>query len=319
MTRKLATRRHQSQLTFYQYTICPFCNKSKALLHYSNTSYEAIEVNPLTQAEIKHLLPPDASRGKVPLLMIAHKSTEVGYDEDSVHLKRDKVMQDMQRRRQQRHQPLTNDTTVVRGSNEILRALMQLSSVQAGIKGKGGLSNSVKDDDGWTAFVDDELAPVLYPNICRSLGDAYRAFDYIHGVSSFSSFQKLTIRGAGSLAMYMAASRVMSKFAIECKLRALKPRCPFSSHMKITTEKRNITDERKALEDVLSTMERNGGLHQGRDFLSGESKPSLIADISAYGVLRSIAGMPAHTEMVLERNGPLRDWYRRMDDLVQSA
>lgn len=37
----------------YQYAICPFCNKSKALLDYAKVPYETIEVNPLTKAEIK--------------------------------------------------------------------------------------------------------------------------------------------------------------------------------------------------------------------------------------------------------------------------
>ena len=37
----------------FQYKICPFCNKAKALLSYANVPYQAVEVNPLTKAEIK--------------------------------------------------------------------------------------------------------------------------------------------------------------------------------------------------------------------------------------------------------------------------
>jgi len=42
-----------SKLTLYQYQICPFCNKTKALLNYASINYETVEVNPLTKAELK--------------------------------------------------------------------------------------------------------------------------------------------------------------------------------------------------------------------------------------------------------------------------
>ena len=37
----------------YQYAICPFCNRVKALLDYAGVPYQTTEVNPLTKAEIK--------------------------------------------------------------------------------------------------------------------------------------------------------------------------------------------------------------------------------------------------------------------------
>jgi hypothetical protein len=37
----------------YQYQICPFCNKVKAVLGYAGIDHEIVEVNPLTKAEIK--------------------------------------------------------------------------------------------------------------------------------------------------------------------------------------------------------------------------------------------------------------------------
>ena len=40
-------------ITLYQYNICPFCNKAKVLLNYVGLDYEAVEVNPLTKAELK--------------------------------------------------------------------------------------------------------------------------------------------------------------------------------------------------------------------------------------------------------------------------
>lgn len=40
-------------IQLYQYAICPFCNRVKALLDYARIEYSTIEVNPLTKAEIK--------------------------------------------------------------------------------------------------------------------------------------------------------------------------------------------------------------------------------------------------------------------------
>jgi len=40
-------------IKLYQYAICPFCSKVKALLNYAGTDHELVEVNPLTKAEIK--------------------------------------------------------------------------------------------------------------------------------------------------------------------------------------------------------------------------------------------------------------------------
>ena len=41
------------KVQLYQYAICPFCNKTKALMDYAGVDYQSIEVNPLTKAEIK--------------------------------------------------------------------------------------------------------------------------------------------------------------------------------------------------------------------------------------------------------------------------
>lgn len=41
------------EIKMWQYKICPFCNKVKALLDFLKIPYETLEVNPLTKAEIK--------------------------------------------------------------------------------------------------------------------------------------------------------------------------------------------------------------------------------------------------------------------------
>ena len=115
------------------------------------------------------------------------------------------------------------------------------------------------------------------------------------------------------------------------------------------TEKRNITDERKALNEVLTRLE-DEGLGKGKKFLSGTDvsvsykhkwfifktvlpisdfvarrsfssgtdMPNL-ADVAVYGTIRSIEGLPAHTEMLDGRDAssPLPEWYQRMKMQVE--
>lgn len=48
-----ADNKDAPSVTLFQYAICPFCNKAKSLLAYAGIDYDAVEVNPLTKAELK--------------------------------------------------------------------------------------------------------------------------------------------------------------------------------------------------------------------------------------------------------------------------
>ncbi len=111
------------------------------------------------------------------------------------------------------------DDKQVNGSDEIVSALLNDARVVASLESKW--SDMTLDEfksspsaEKWTAFAKDDLAALLYPNICRTLGDSFAAFGYVKDVPTFSTFDKLSIRGLGSLAMYLAASK------IKCELRA---------------------------------------------------------------------------------------------------
>ncbi|GAX24243.1 microsomal prostaglandin-E synthase 2 [Fistulifera solaris] len=242
-------------IELYEYAICPFCNRVKAFLDYAGLKYSQIEVNPLTKKEIKW----SKDYRKVPIVKLDQK-------------------------------PLL-------GSDSILEALLQQPIVQENLESKWEGSNMSMDEfatselsQRWTKFATDELAYLLYPNICRTLSDSYRAFAYVETTDSFGTLEKLSIRGLGSLAMYMAASRVKKK--------------------------RNITDERAALHQALVQLEQDG--LRDHDFVSGNDKPNL-GDITLFGTLRSIEGLPAHKKAIESRDGPLRAWYERMSAEVVSS
>lgn len=78
----------------------------------------------------------------------------------------------------------------------------------------------------------------------------------------------------------------------------------------ILVEKRNITDERQALEDVLSSLEQE---LRRKPFLSGHaSNQPDLGDLAVFGTLRAIEGLPVYDKFVRERGGLIVDWYDRI-------
>lgn len=164
-------------ITLYQYSICPFCNINKALLSYTNTPYQITEVNPLTKAELK--FSKDGYK-KVPIATIASEQ--------------------------------------INGSEEINEALLKLPSVLSSLPNKEEMPMDIfQGSDNakqWTKFARDEFAPILYPNICRSLAESYQSFGYVNDVKEFTGMQKALIKSIGSLAMYFAASKIKCKWFV---------------------------------------------------------------------------------------------------------
>ena len=98
------------------------------------------------------------------------------------------------------------DGEQINGSDEIVNKLLESESVQAVLRSKG--SFDFEAHPKWSTFAHEDLASLLYPNLCRSLGNSYEAFGYVNTVDEFSSLQKFSIRTIGSFAMYMAASKI---------------------------------------------------------------------------------------------------------------
>ena len=180
-------------LTLYQYAICPFCNKVKALLDYAKQDYDIVEVNPLSKAELKQF---DESYRKVPIMtMGSSPSTTNTNNED-------------------------NDIQQFNGSDDImLQGLLEQESFITKIEKEHPTTKfnvneftSSEEAKKWIQFANDDLAPLLYPNLCNTLSNSYQAFNYIQDIDKFTSMQKMSIRIIGSFAMYMAASKVKSKF-----------------------------------------------------------------------------------------------------------
>jgi len=253
------------EVTLYQYNICPFCHKTKAILGYAGLQpKEVIEVNPLTKAEL-NFTDDDNERGekyrKVPIAFI--------------------------------------DGRQVNGSGAIIDTLLQNEAVKEGILSRSpsfkGWEDFVDNNNKspWEDFANEDLAAILYPNICSSLGNSYTAFRYVHDVKSFSTFQKISIQFIGSLAMYFAASRIKTK--------------------------RGIGDERVVLQEALQKWQQDGLANGKHNFSSGKDDPNLN-DLLVYGILNSIDGLPTHKQIMNHpENTVMNDWYHRVKGRITSA
>mmetsp|Transcript_11948 Transcript_11948/g.25870 ORF Transcript_11948/g.25870 Transcript_11948/m.25870 type:complete len:303 (+) Transcript_11948:78-986(+) len=254
-------------IALYQYAICPFCAKAKALLSYTGIKpSRIIEVNPLNKSELKEL---SKDYRKVPIAIIDGKQ--------------------------------------INGSNEIVDVLLEHPYVESTLQNRWmhattTSSSSIPDDEAagamnmdvfrssdaatkWSAFANDDLAALMYPNICRTLRDSYQAFGYVGDVPTFSPVQKAMIKGIGSLAMYFAASKIKKK--------------------------RGIDDEQESLGEAILSFEKDGLGGGSKMFSSGLSQPNL-GDISLFGTLRSVEGLPAH-DIALSHSDVVKNWYLRME------
>jgi len=236
-------------ITLFQYSICPFYHKVKALLEYASQPYDMVEVNPLTKRELKSL---SSSYRKVPIALV--------------------------------------DGEQVNGSDAILASLLRQPMFLDLLRDKRGESiapTSFLDGESsrkWRGFAQNELAALLYPNICPSLMASVRAFRYVDSVRSFSHLDKLAIKGIGSMAMYLAASKVKWKHG--------------------------IVDGKKALMASLSRFQSEG--IGDATFTSRGELPNM-GDLVVYGKLSSIEGFLVHRDTVYcEDLAKLRDWYVRM-------
>ena len=182
-------------LTLYQYAICPFCNHTKALLAYANIPYEAIEVNPLTKDELKW----SKDYRKVPIAVLDGQAL---YGSDQIiHglLHHDAVIQNLQSRWASHHHHHQNNNNNNHSNDNM--SLAEFQSSPSALQ--------------WTAFARDELAPLLYPNLCNTLENSYRAFNYVWSVENqFSTLQKYMIQSLGSIAMYLAASKIKRTYGM---------------------------------------------------------------------------------------------------------
>jgi microsomal prostaglandin-E synthase 2 len=121
-------------------------------------------------------------------------------------------------------------------------------------------------------------------NIYRTARESFQTFDYITENGNFNLLEREAARIFGAVTMYGISGKLKRKYGIEGEAR----------------------------EELYKTAaEWESGL-AGRPFMGGD-KPNL-ADISAFGVIRSITGTDTFLDLL--HNTGISGWYERMMKLV---
>ena len=171
---------------------------------------------------------------------------------------------------------LRSGDTIISDSNKIYTYLLE----------KHAESSPLKHSDEWVKWADEKLAVLLFPNISRTFGDAFRAFDYIHRVPTFDIKTKISNRVIGAFAMWAFARRKVKK-------------------------KYGIEDEREALREAIGIWSEE---IKGKTYGGGDIPHT--GDIAVYGCLHAIERMPVFPE-VMAMDSNVKDWYESMSLFVQ--
>ena len=183
-------------VTLYQYKICPFCCKTKAIMKYASIPYAAVEVNPLTKAELKAL---STSLGEKPT------------KESPSYLKVPVAVF---------HSGLGAAPLRVNGSTTIVSSLSSLpefSSLRSAYLSSSGSTSRSFDDataQSWLTWCDDSLSVKIYPVLTQSFSSSLRSFSYMDDVKTFTPLSAMTAKYLGAVAMVFGRSRLQKKYGI---------------------------------------------------------------------------------------------------------
>jgi len=145
--------------------------------------------------------------------------------------------------------------------------------------------NSSAEVRQWCDWSSDKLAVLLFPVMTRTLPLAAESFGYIWDVDHFSLVQKVVNCVVGPFFMWLAQGKIKKKYGIE--------------------------DEQQALDDAIDTWMDFVG-----DKQYSHSNGPTLADVSVYGVLRSLQGLSVHSDL-LQKHPDFAQWYARMDANVK--
>lgn len=263
-------------LTLYQYTLCPFCSKVRALLHYAKIDHTIVEVNPITKKELRWS---NHTKKKVPIIKFYS------------------------------YENLTQGSRVVHDSDEIIQQLLSHPVFSQHLKDKwnSGILTSNDNDTNkmdlpsfvditarkWSNYATQQMAPILFPNICDTLRNSLDAFGYVKNVKAWNWWERGLIQLGGGVGMWLAGKKIKAKY--------------------------NITNPCTSLQDSLKFFQTNALKNGDTKYCSGKDDPNM-GDLAMFGVISASQNCPVHKEIfLLKGDGDLeviRQWY---DDMVEKC
>ncbi|EPB77382.1 hypothetical protein ANCCEY_03535 [Ancylostoma ceylanicum] len=257
--------------------------KVRAFLDYYGFSYEVVEVNPVTKAEIKF----SKEYKKVPIL-----SSNDGTFTDSVLII--SKLATFLRNSERELSSIDGDYPMIEAvndKNEFVKCYPQKYVVYPGRTQCSEEIAADREERQWREWVDGNFIHLISPNVYRSLGESLETFKWF---SEFGDWDRMFTYSGRLLATYVGA------FMMWLIAKRLKRR-------------HNIDDERKAMAEAFN--EWMNAIGPNREFMGG-SAPNL-ADLGMYGAMTSFSGCSAFRELVIE-GSPIERWYNKMRNAVNN-
>ncbi|CAG2111333.1 unnamed protein product [Medioppia subpectinata] len=284
--------------TLYQYQSCPFCCKVRAFLDYMGIPYNVVEVNPVMRQQLKF-----SKYRKVPVLLIQKDGeSEVLQINDSTTIVSALSSYLISRKPDSNHakeslrsiaewyhekEVLKEDGT--RADEVINRYFLMFGDIS--VPKLEAIEGSVAEERNWRRWADDHMVHMLSPNIYRTVPEALRAFRYFSVIGewddNFKLWEKYLCIYMGSGAMYLIGKRLKKKHKL-------------------------TDDVRESL--YMSSRQWLKAIGKDRKFMGGNA-PNL-ADLAVYGVLNSIEGCDAFTDLLEKTRIGL--WYYSVQELVKN-
>jgi len=271
--------RKPPHLRLYQYHTCPFCCKARAFLDYYGYDYEIVEVNPLFKKETKF----SPNYRKVPILLI--DDAQVNDSSVIVSVLRSQAVQPGKS-----VDELLRYYPAVESKNEKGKPVTEFQNryrVMYGEDVPKETREQIIEESKWRKWVDDRYVHMMSPNIYRTMGEAFQAFEYISRVGNFSRMETVLAQYVGAVAMYFVGKSIKKKHDLK-------------------------EDVRQSLYDETHVWLKAIG--KKRPFLGGD-EPNL-ADLNVYGVISAIDGLDAFNDLMANTN--IAPWYDRMKARVTS-
>ena len=146
----------------------------------------------------------------------------------------------------------------------------------------------------------DNLVILFPPNIYRSLGESFEAFNYISASDHFSPAQRLLLRGTGSFFMWAVSGKLKKKYGIE-------------------DERAELHGALATFMDDWATVKGDGDADAARAAIAAGGGAGVKGDLLVYGMLSAMEGMATLREALDEGGDDFRAWYARMRGVVGAS
>ncbi|XP_041915285.1 prostaglandin E synthase 2-like [Alosa sapidissima] len=271
------------RLTLYQYKTCPQCSKLRAFLDYYGLEYETVEVNPVLRKEITW-----TGSKKVPLLVVEGQEN-LELNDASVIMSAFKTC--MIDKSKTIHEVITYYTVLtsknifgIESSEYTNKHWVMLNEIAIELHYPNKTAR--RDEVRWRHWADDWLLCLLAPNVYRSPMEALEAYEHIVHEGNYGPVEGFITKYVGAFTMFFFSKLLKIWYRMEKDVRQ---------------------DLYKAADEWMTAVGKK------RKFLGG-NRPNL-ADISVFGVMRTIEGLQAFDDVM--KHTRMRKWYQAMEQVIR--